>query len=466
MPVYIVTDTSLTSVADAIRTKGGTSDLLEFPTEFVSAIENLPTGGSDDYVRSTVCPQQNFSNAGGGTYVLLTDALRLIDGDFYIITYDNIEYVCSSTELWGSDRFMGSIQLSWGATGSDLVFPFCIEDWNSNPGPAVYALDNSQHSIKIEHLELLTGGTTLVQKTITVNGTYDPEDDNADGYSGITVNVPSAAGNYQAKTGIVPTTQSQTITPDSGYDALSSVQIDAMPNGTATAPSSISGTSASVTTGTNTLTLTKSVSVTPDVTAGYVSSGTAGDSSVSLTASVITQAAQTIHPSASDQTIGSDTYLTGTQTVKGVTISGLEAGNIKSGVTVKVGDSSDDDCITSVTGTYTGGGSSKNIQTYIGTDEIISSSYTATDLTITVSKAGTYKCSWTGSRNTTSGTSGSQLYKNGSAVGSAHTTFTRSYWQQCEETLDLAVGDVLVVYARSRNTSYYMSVGNLVIAEQ
>ena len=113
-----------------------------------------------------------------------------------------------------------------------------------------------------------------------------------------------------------------------------------------------------------------------------------------------------------------------------------------------------------------GGGSSKNIQTYIGTDEIISSSYTETDLTITVSKTGTYKCSWTGSRNTTSGTSGSQLYKNGSAVGSAHTTFTRSYWQQCEETLDLAVGDVLVVYARSRNASYYMSVGNLVIAEQ
>ena len=32
----------------------------------------------------------------------------------------------------------------------------------------------------------------------------------------------------QAKTGIVPTESSQTITPDSGYDGLSSVQINAI----------------------------------------------------------------------------------------------------------------------------------------------------------------------------------------------------------------------------------------------
>lgn len=70
---------------------------------------------------------------------------------------------------------------------------------------------------------------------------------------------------------------------------------------------------------------------------------------------VTRQAAQTIHPSTSDQSIATSQYLTGAQTIKGVLLTNLLAENIKSGVTVKVGDSTDDDCVTSVLGTYTGG---------------------------------------------------------------------------------------------------------------
>lgn len=44
MADYLVTDTELTSVANAIRTKGGTSANLSFPTGFVSAIEAIATG--------------------------------------------------------------------------------------------------------------------------------------------------------------------------------------------------------------------------------------------------------------------------------------------------------------------------------------------------------------------------------------------------------------------------------------
>lgn len=39
-------DADLTSVANAIRTKGGTSAQLAFPAGFVSAIGDIPTGGS------------------------------------------------------------------------------------------------------------------------------------------------------------------------------------------------------------------------------------------------------------------------------------------------------------------------------------------------------------------------------------------------------------------------------------
>lgn len=43
-------DADLTSVADAIRTKGGTSSSLAFPAGFVSAIDAIETGGGGSNV--------------------------------------------------------------------------------------------------------------------------------------------------------------------------------------------------------------------------------------------------------------------------------------------------------------------------------------------------------------------------------------------------------------------------------
>ena len=186
--------------------------------------------------------------------------------------------------------------------------------------------------------------------------------------------------NLQTKT-VSPTTSLQTITADSGYHALSTVKVNAMPtmtlptaatssssgtlkatisrstsnqyiniptgyntaagyylisatpNGVATSPTSISATGATVSTGTNALTFTKTVSVTPRVTtAGYVSAGTAGNSSVSLTASITTKAAATYTPTTSNQTISANQYLTGAQTIKGD--ANLLAKNIKKGITI------------------------------------------------------------------------------------------------------------------------------------
>lgn len=46
-------DADLTAVADAIRTKGGTTGELEFPSGFVSAVEGIQAGGGgDDVARS------------------------------------------------------------------------------------------------------------------------------------------------------------------------------------------------------------------------------------------------------------------------------------------------------------------------------------------------------------------------------------------------------------------------------
>ena len=143
-------------------------------------------------------------------------------------------------------------------------------------------------------------------------------------------NGTKVTGTIETKTSSNLTASGATVTAPAGYYATQATK--SVSSGSATAPSTISGTSASVSTGTNTLTLSKTISVTPTVTAGYVSSGTAGNASVSLTASVTTKGAATITPGTTNQTISSGTYLTGTQTISGD--ANLVAGNIVSGKSI------------------------------------------------------------------------------------------------------------------------------------
>lgn len=163
----------------------------------------------------------------------------------------------------------------------------------------------------------------------TTDATLDSADKLLSGVSAY-ANGTKYTGTIVSKDSDDLTVSGATVTAPAGY--YSSSASASVANGSATAPATISGTTASLSTGSNTLTLSKTVSVTPVVSAGYVSSGTAGNSAVSLTASVTTKAATTYTPTTSNQTIASGTYLTGTQTIKGD--ANLLAHNIVSGVSI------------------------------------------------------------------------------------------------------------------------------------
>ena len=197
------------------------------------------------------------------------------------------------------------------------------------------------------------GGSPTLQ---TITKTYTPTESQqtetitaGTGYDGIeevdvTVNAISSSyvgSGVARKSSSNLTADGATVTAPAGY--YSSDATKTISSGSATPAASISATGASVSTGNNTVTFSKTVSNTPQVSAGYISSGTAGNSNVSLTANVTTKGAATITPGTTDQTIASGTYLTGTQTIAGD--ADLIASNIKKNVQ-----------IFGVTGSYEGSG--------------------------------------------------------------------------------------------------------------
>ena len=176
--------------------------------------------------------------------------------------------------------------------------------------------------------------------------------------------------NLQTKT-VTPSESTQTVSPDSGYDGLSKVTVNAI-------------------------------------------------SSTYIGSDVTKKNAATYIPKTTDQSIASGQYLSGTQTIKGD--ANLVAGNIKSGVS-----------IFGVTGTYAGGGSSggsgnNNVEAYAITDTNPSVSFRRTDGAIKIWGYGTMTSSGGWGQQTTSliAFAGDKYYKSAMYGGPSSTGLSLS----------------------------------------
>lgn len=114
-----------------------------------------------------------------------------------------------------------------------------------------------------------------------------------------------------------------------------------------------------------------------------------------------------------------------------------------------------------------GGGSSKAFQIDNSNHRVNTTGYTNTGAYLKVTKAGKYDIYWSAFRSSTSsGTNGTQWYKNGVAQGSAYTTWSNSYCQNPHVSgVTLAANDEIEIYARSSSNSRYCCVENLMIIE-
>lgn len=83
---YKVSDDDLTSVANAIRTKGGTSEGLSFPDGFVSAVQNIPTGGGSVLITKSITENGTYNasadNADGYSSVAVSVPQNFVKGKF------------------------------------------------------------------------------------------------------------------------------------------------------------------------------------------------------------------------------------------------------------------------------------------------------------------------------------------------------------------------------------------------
>ena len=325
------------------QTGGGTAKFTD--TSPTTATDSDVASGKI-YFKADGSQSTGTASGGGGGAVVVTDTTDAHGGTIREITAVDIssDTVTAAALLSGytahdntGTAVSGSIATK---TSSDLS-----ASGDTVTVPAGYYASQTTKSVT---------STTHPNPTVSVNsstGLITASHTQTAGY--VSAGTTTETEQLSVKSSSDLTKSGATVTAPAGY--YPSAASASVASGSATAPASISGSSATVSTGTNTLTLSKTVSVTPSVTAGYVSSGTAGNSSVSLSASVTTKGAATIAPSTSDQTIASGTYLTGTQTIEAVTTTNLTAANIVSGVTVQVGSASDPDSVLSVTGTASGG---------------------------------------------------------------------------------------------------------------
>ena len=249
MADYLTTDTELTSIANAIRTKGGTSAALTYPAGFVTAIGNIQTGGNDFIVTLT-------KNSGTG-YWEPDKTVAEVYAAYQ--AGKNIDIKADG----GTNTLPAHI-----SSISSSGFLYTVFEGTSGPGSSFYYVEKA--------FGVNSSGT------VELSGTYY-DYDTSDG-TAVASHVPSGeifytstgreTGSATSRTSSDLAASGATVTAPAGFYA--SAASKSVASGTAGTPTATKGTVSN-----------HSVSVTPSVTntTGYITGSTKTGTAVTVTAS-------------------------------------------------------------------------------------------------------------------------------------------------------------------------------------
>jgi hypothetical protein len=197
MSDYVCTDTQLTSIANAIRTKGGTSAQLSFPTGFVNAINNIETepnlqaktGITPTTASQTVTPDSEYDGLSSvqidamptGSYGTPTWSRRVASGQMILsASYPNFDDGYMASAPTPSTGFTIEAKTVTPSDTAQTVTPTSTSHYLNSVtvNPITYG--------SADEGKVVSNGALVSQtsRTVTQNGTYDTTLNNS-----LTVNI-------------------------------------------------------------------------------------------------------------------------------------------------------------------------------------------------------------------------------------------------------------------------------------